>query len=227
MTVKYFRQNTNFQIAYFIAGSCHTPDAAYFALKNARHERSQAVALIPATELKLQARRIEIDRKLASQDQVEQLNGQADLIQYQVDLDNFKQMSESARAELDFIDECIQRIEPLRKYGDLHDIDAVEACQAEEWLLELQRRAENYLLTTGTIPHDHFNTMRQHPGFKHHLLPHINNLHIAIANNQVPKILADSKPRYDLPRLMGISQQYEIDYEDTEDSKMLPPQRAA
>lgn len=227
MTVKYFRQNTNFQIAYFIAGSCHTPDAAYFALKNAHHERSQAVELIPVTELKLQAKRIEIERKLSSEDEVERLNGQAELIQWQVDSDNLKQMADSARDEVAFIEECIRRVEPLRKYSDMSDIEAAEACQAEEWLLELQRRAENYLLTTGTIPHDHFNTMRQHPGFKTHLLPHINNLHIAIANNEVPKILADSVPRYDLPKLMGISQKYEIDYEATEANTQLPPQQAA
>ena len=227
MTIKYFRQNTNFQIAYFIAGSCHTPDAAYFALKNAHYERSQAVVLIPASELRLKAKRIEIERQLVSNDPVEQLKGQAELIHYEVDKANFDQLSASAKSEVDFIEECIRRIEPLRKYSHLSDIEAAEACQAEEWLLELQRRAENYLLTTGTIPHDHFNTMRQHPGFKNHLLPHINNLHIAIANGESPKILSNSVPRYDLPRLMGISQQYEIDYEDNEDSKMLPPQQAA
>jgi len=204
MTVKYFRQNTNFQIAYFIAGSCHTPDAAYFALRNAHYERSQAVALIPASELRLKAKRVEIERQLTSADEVEQLKGQAELIQYNIDKENFDLMSASAKSEVEFIDECIRRIEPLRKYGDLSDIEAAEACQAEEWLLELQRRAENYLLTTGTIPHDHFNTMRQHPNFKTHLLPHINNIHLAVANNEAPRILSNSVPRYDLPKLMGL-----------------------
>jgi hypothetical protein len=204
MTVKYFRQNTNFQIAYFIAGSCHTPDAAYFALKNAHYERSQAVAVIPASELRLKAKRIEIERQLASDDEVEQLKGQADLLQYEIDKDNFDKLTASAKSEVEFIEECIRRIQPLRKYGHLDDIEAAEACQAEEWLFELERRAENYLLTTGTIPHDHFNTMRQHPNFKTHLLPHINNIHTAIANNQAPLVLSNKTPRYDLPKLMGL-----------------------
>lgn len=206
MTVKYFRQNTNFQIAYFIAGSCHTPDAAYFALKNAHYERSQAVAQIPANDLRMQAKRLEIERKLASEDQVDQLNAKADLLQYDIDKENFDKLTSSAKSEVEFIEECLRRIEPLRKYGHLSDIEAAEACQAEEWLLELERRAENYLLTTGTIPHDHFNTMRQHPNFKTHLLPHINNIHHAIANNEAPKILNHTKPRYDLPKLMGLPQ---------------------
>lgn len=204
MTVKYFRQNTNFQIAYFIAGSCHTPDAAYFALKNAHMERSQAVKIIPATELRLKAKRIEIERQLASEDEVERIKGEADLLQWTVDCELQDQMAASARAEVEFIEECIRRIEPLRKYSAMSDIEAVEACQAEEWLLELERRAENYLITTGSIPHDHFNTMRQHPGFKTHLLPHINTIHTAIANGEAPKILTSSVPRYDLPKLMGL-----------------------
>jgi hypothetical protein len=48
-----------------------------------------------------------------------------------------------------------------------------EACQEEEWLGELKQRAENFLLTAGTIPHDHFQTMRMHPQFKAELVPHI------------------------------------------------------
>ena len=147
---------------------------------------------------------IEIERQLASDDEVEHLKGQADLMQWEIDAATFDQMSASARAELEFIEECIRRIEPLRKYSAMPDIEAVEACQAEEWLLELERRAENYLITTGSIPHDHFNTMRQHPGFKTHLLPHINNIHQAIAAGDAPKILIDRAPRYDLPKLMGL-----------------------
>ena len=212
MTIKYFRQNSNFQIAYFIAGNCHTPDAAYFALLNAKYERGQAVAQIPANNLRMQAKRIEIDRQLSSTDEVEQLKGQADLLQWEIDKANFDQMSASARSELEFIEECIRRIEPLRKYSHMSDIEAAEACQAEEWLLELQRRAENYLITAGTIPHDHFNTMRQHPNFKTHLLPHINTIHQAIENGDAPKVLSNSVPRYDLPKLMGLPQpQIDID----------------
>ncbi|MGF3990643.1 hypothetical protein ACQX7T_15570, partial [Staphylococcus aureus] len=41
----------------------------------------------------------------------------------------------------------------------------------------LMRRAENYLLSQGSIPHDHFETMRLHPEFSTVILPHVNRVH--------------------------------------------------
>jgi len=203
MTIKFNRQNTDFQIAYFIAGSCHTPDAAYFALLNLKQERQSAVDTIPATTLRLRAERIKAQRQSESQDEVEQLMGQADLIVIDRNERMTESLNASAHAELEFIDKCIAKIQPLRRYGHLSDIEAAEACQQEEWGLELQRRAENFLLTNGTIPHDHFNTMRQHPAFNTHLLPHIDRVHQAIQNGTAPQVLLASRPRFDLPAVLG------------------------
>ena len=216
MTTKYFRQNTNFQIAYFIAGACHTPDAAYFALLNAKFERESAVKSIPINEIRIQAERFRAERKLASSDAIEQLEGQADMMQVLQNEEFTKQLNESSRAELAFIEECIAKIQPLRRYSHLPDIEAAEAIQAEEWCYELERRAENYLLTTGTIPHDHFNTMRQHPAFNTHILPHIERMHTAIGNGTAPKILSDLRPRFDLPAALGFKN--EMLLEDTASS---------
>jgi hypothetical protein len=52
-------------------------------------------------------------------------------------------------------------------------LEANEATQRGEWLGELKERAENFLLTMGTIPHDHFHTMRCHPDFEQEIVPHI------------------------------------------------------
>ncbi|MEM0174124.1 MAG: hypothetical protein QXI16_06445, partial [Sulfolobaceae archaeon] len=41
----------------------------------------------------------------------------------------------------------------------------------EEWKWELLSRAENFLLSQGMIPPDHFDTMRHHPAFKTEILP--------------------------------------------------------
>jgi hypothetical protein len=67
-------------------------------------------------------------------------------------------------------------LEPFRKYAHLSILEATEASQRDEWLEELKTRAENFLVTQGTIPHDHLNTMRCHPDFKTHLVPHVSNL---------------------------------------------------
>ena len=205
MSIKYNRNNTNFQIAHFIAGSCHTADAAYFALKNLYDERSRAVESIPVAQIKFRARRKELEAKLNSAVEHERIQAQGELLELELDEKYYKPLAESALAELQYIQECMERIQPLRKYGHLPDIDAVEACQAEEWGLELKRRAENYLLTSGTIPHDHFNTMRLHPEFETQLLPHIEQIHQTL---QLPdgasKVLQLTAKNQDIPKLLGI-----------------------
>lgn len=207
MTIKYNRQNTNFQILNFIAGSCHTPDAAYFALLNLLQEREQAVDGLPVTELRFKAKEIEIKRKLASKDEVERLMGEAEALQFENDKKVHYKLAESARAELQFIQNCIARLQPYRKYSHLSDVEASEAYQAEEWGLELKRRAENFLITTGTIPHDHFNTMRLHPAFEQELMPHIENIHKALQSPEgASKLLKLAAQENTLPKLLGLAE---------------------
>ena len=45
------------------------------------------------------------------------------------------------------------------------DAEAHEAAQFDEWRLELLHRAENEMLTTGTVNPELMNTMRMHPSF--------------------------------------------------------------
>jgi len=205
MSVKFNRNNTNFQIAYFIAGNYHTPDAAYFALRNLQTERQRAVDSIPIVEIKWRAARMRLQERLQSAVEYERLEAQGELQELEIEIKNYQPLADSARAELQFITDCIAKIQPLRKYSHLSDAEAAEACQAEEWGLELQRRAENYLLTSGTIPHDHFNTMRLHPAFETQLLPHIERIHHAL---QLPdgatQVLKLTTPNKDIPRLFGI-----------------------
>jgi hypothetical protein len=210
MTVKYNRQNSNFQIAYFIAGSCNTPDAAYFALLNLKQERQRAVDSIPIALLKYKAQRLRLEQKLTHGDAADQLDAEAELMALDLDEKNYTPLSESALAELQYITECMEQIQPHRKYSHLSDIDAAEAMQAEEWGLELKRRAENYLLTSGTIPHDHFNTMRMHPQFQTLLLPHIEQVHRALAKPEgAAALIASQTPKYDLPLMLGLSPEQE------------------
>jgi hypothetical protein len=67
-------------------------------------------------------------------------------------------------------------LEPQRKYAHLSVLEAAQAAQREEWLLEFKQRTENYLLSKGTIPEDQLNAMRNHPDFKTELVPFIKDV---------------------------------------------------
>ena len=205
MTAKLYRNNTNFQIAYFIAGKCHTPDAAYVELLNLREDREMALNTAKVNEIRKQAQHLKIQAKLNSKDPIEVLEGRAE----QLELDNDellgKKLVAAAEEELAFINECIDKIQPLRKYKHLSNTEAAEASQREEWLLEFQTRAENYLLTQGTIPTDHFSAMRQHPDFEKALLPHITQAQAFLQSPEGHLKLLAQSPKFDLPKLVGLT----------------------
>jgi hypothetical protein len=206
MIVKRNRHNTNFQIAYFIAGSCFTPDAAYFALLNQRDERQAALDAAVSSGLRRQARRIEIDRASTSDDPVDQLKAQADLHDWQCDHDKMTQLEKACEEELAFIDLCIERVQPLRKFSHLPDGEAAEVCQREEFAREFQFRIENYLMTQGTIPHDQLASMRQHPDFGTQLLPHITHVTKSLsAPGGAQHLLPNLTKTFDLPAVIGYS----------------------
>lgn len=183
------RLNHDFQILYFLIGSCHTADAAYALLCNQRDDRKLAINSSKAEEFKQKARLLRANKMLNSDDAAVRLDGQAEI----AEIEAFKQTVDNnitgAVAELSFIENCIAKIQPYRKYKHLSDAEAYEACQQEEWKLELIYRAENYLLTTGTIPTDHFSTMRMHPEFNTVLLPTINDMKKLIGTSNGHNIL--------------------------------------
>lgn len=199
------RVNKNFQIVYFLAGSCHTPDGVYSLLKDLQEDREMALAQLESSELRKQAKILKAQRMIESEDPVIVLEGQADL----AEIKNNEKFSErnikAAHEELDFINKCIDKIQPHRRFKNLPDPEAHEAAQFDEWKLELIDRAENYLLTTGTIPTDHFSTMRQHPAFATEILPAINYARKLITsspdNEAVLKLL--TQDRFDIPKLIG------------------------
>lgn len=177
------RQNKDFQIAYFLAGACHTVDAAYSLLCDLKENREMALSQVKSGELRAKARRIKAERLAASTDEVEQLEGQADLIEIKETEEFSKRNVEAAIAELAFINKCIETVNPLRKYKHLPDPEAHEACQQEEWKLELINRAENYLLTQGSVPVEQFETMRLHPEFKSAILPAIQSISLLLTTD--------------------------------------------
>ena len=118
---------------------------------------------------------MEIEQALESTDPVEQLNAQADLFEWEGSEGMLEMAILGAEQELATITSIMAELEPQRKYANLPILEAAQAAQREEWLLEFRRRTENYLLSIGTIPEDHLNAMRNHPDFESNLVPYIAN----------------------------------------------------
>ena len=206
MNSKNNRRNHDFQIAYFLAGSCHTYDSAYSLLCDLKEEREMALAQLESSNLRQQAQIIKANKMINSENEDEQLEGKAII----ADINNNKKFAESninaAIKELEFINKCIEKIQPLRKYSNLPDDEAHEAIQCEEWRLELINRIENSLLATGQISIDEFSTLRKHPEFTTHILPEIDRIKDIISKGDplpvVMNILQDRK--INIPNLLEV-----------------------
>jgi hypothetical protein len=197
------RQNHDFQILHFIVGSCHTPDAMYAILHDLRDDREMALKSYEAGQLKKKIKIMKAEALIESGSMIEKLEGQAELAEIysmeELEIRNYK----AALDELAFIDKCIARVQPYRKYANLTDAEAHEAAQQEEWKLELMHRAENMLLTAGNIATDQFATMRMHPEFETAILPHIDTVkQLMIANEPAKLFLKLKENTFDLPKLL-------------------------
>lgn len=173
MQAKNGRLNSDFQIIHFLIGSCHTADAAYALLCDLRDERQLALNANKVKGIRLEAVILTAQAQIDSDNTLDQIEGRAVLTEIELEKDLHDRNVKAAECELTFIDECIARLQPYRKYNHLPDAEAHQACHQEEWLHELIFRAQNYLLTTGSIHVDHFSTMRMHPEFKSAILPAI------------------------------------------------------
>jgi len=175
MHYKTNRLNHDFQIAYFLAGACHTPDAAYALLCDLEEDRRLALNAAQVSAIKGQAARLRAEKLRDSEDSADQLDGQAQLLEMeQMDELTTKNIV-AAQKELATIMTCKAKLEPFRKFKHLPEDEAHEAAQWEEWKLELINRVENFMLAGGHIPADQIAVMRQHPEFETAILPVIEN----------------------------------------------------
>lgn len=206
MQYKTNRQNHDFQIAYFLAGSCHTPDAAYGLMSDLHEDRDNAIKSFEASKLREQAKIIRANRLIASADEAEQLEGQADLVEIEAMKATVERNLAAAIAERATIERCMAKIAPLRQYAHLPLPEANQAAQAEEWKYELIRRAEDFMLTTGSIPTDHFATMRLHPAFKTDILPAMKQIRLNMASGDMDSVLNNTLTltHFNVPDLLAI-----------------------
>jgi hypothetical protein len=189
-------RNSNFQILYFIVGSCHTFDEAYRILRQLQEEREQALGASKVSKIKEKIKILNAKRKLESGDETLRLEGEAELLEIEVSKKVVERCIKAAEQELDFINKLIDIIQPYRKYKDYPDEEAHQLCQREEWKLNLIEKARVMLLTSGTISYDHFLTMMRHPDFKTDIYPeiiriteNINNEDKLSDNNEITKLI--------------------------------------
>ena len=166
--------NSQFQYLAFLVGRCHTADEAYRILSNELENRDLAINTYQADQLARQAEEMRLrHEEETAATPWERLKATAELAKMRAAAPIGIACYEEALRERDFIQSLITKIQPHRKYAALPDHEAMQACQREEWAAELKFRAENFLLSEGRIPADHFGTMRLHPDFEADILPHV------------------------------------------------------
>lgn len=174
------RRNSDFQIAYLLAGNRHTPDAAYLMLCNLLEERELSLE-----EAEPHVKKFEDMLKNNWQNKILNKFKPKQAVAAKTFLRNYK----ATKKEIETIKKCIERVQPFRKYSHLPDDEAHEACQREEWKLEFIARAENSLLASGTIPSDQLSAMRSHPDFVSQIWPAVEKAKELIVKGDATKLL--------------------------------------
>lgn len=183
MNSKPHRTNSNFQLLHFLVGDCKTADGAWMLMYGQKIDIEVKLRHCEAQALRRDAKIAEAERIINSwfYSKAAKMNAQAEIIECTAGHSTWELNKQAALDELAFINEIMDKLEPHRKYKDLPLLEANEACQREEWLLELKARCENFLLSQGSIPADELRTMRSHPDFAAEIVPHIQQLHLGLS----------------------------------------------
>jgi hypothetical protein len=186
MNSKPHRTNSDFQLKYFLAGSCHTIDGAWTLMYGQKIDIEGKVRYAKIAELRRNAKHAAAMEILKAPNTTEaaRLNAEADIQEVENERITSEMNVKAAIDELACINKLMSELEPHRKFGHLSLLEANEACQREEWLEELKTRAENFLVCQGAIPHDQLSTMRSHPDFETILVPHIKETVLRIQTNK-------------------------------------------
>jgi len=183
------RNNSDFQLRYFMANNCHTADTAWCLMYEQRLDIFIKLEATKAKLLRRKAKKIELEKILndESASESEKLNAEADMIEWQASEGLLELAISGAEQEIATIDKIMSELMPQRKYAHLPLLEAAQAAQREEWCLEFKRRCENYLLSIGTIPEDQLNAMRNHPDFETQLVPFVKDISekIAVSENKI------------------------------------------
>lgn len=181
------RNNSDFQLRYFLAGSCFTPDGAWMLMYGQMIDREATIKACEAQRLRREAKILTAKEAIQkSTSEAERLTAMADIIEAEAHIPTWEKNLAAAKMELATIKQIMDELEPHRKYAHLPLLEANEAAQRDEWLGEFKNRVENFMFSTGTIPEDHLRAMRNHPDFQSELLPHIKDTMDKLAKAKAP-----------------------------------------
>ena len=168
------RNNSDFQLRHFIAGSCHTPDAAWNVMYEQLIDIKVKLASTRAALLRRQARAEELETALkVVSSEPARLRALADIEEFNAGEGLLELAIQGGEREIDTIQSIMDELEPQRKYAHLPLLEATEASQRDEWREEFKYRIENYVASQGMVPHDQLDAMRKHPDFETDILPHM------------------------------------------------------
>lgn len=182
-------RNSEFQIDHFLLGRAHTPDEAYRVLRELGEERADALTSgrVALRRLAARERRARIWWRRITR--AGRLEVQAELQEIHHEAEKLRVLIAAAERELAHIQRRILEVEPQRQFRHLPDHVADQACQREQWRLELQERARQHLVATGTIPAAELEAMRLHPDWVTHVLPVIRETQAAIEARRADDVL--------------------------------------
>jgi hypothetical protein len=168
------RTNTDFQIEYFVEGSARTNDGKWALLWMQRNVLQQKIDNIPAYRLTRVAQKLKLESKLRNEERDwKRMMLEAQLIELEVGNKHWELSEQAWIDELEFTKDRMVRLESGCMFRDLPYLQRTEASQREEWCQELMYKCENFIVSTGTIPHDYLDACRMHPDFALRILPHI------------------------------------------------------
>jgi hypothetical protein len=175
------RNNSDFQLRHFIAGSCYTADGAWALLYNQKLDIEMKLSHTRANLVRRKAKKMELDKRSAeTTDDIEKIKLEADWMEYNSNEGLLELAIAGAEKELRTIMSLMAELEPQREFAHLPLLEATEAAQRKEWLGEFRGRIENYLMTQGSLPQDQLEAMRKHPDFEEQIVPHIKKTMIAL-----------------------------------------------
>lgn len=205
-------RNSKFQVVYFILGKTHTADEAYRVLCELREEREIALNNVIAADLRTQAKIFAaqqiIDNRSLGYNEADVLNARADIAEVKAYQKNGQSCIDEAQREVEFLDDLIARVQPHRQYANLPDHESHQMAQREQWRYELISRAEVFVATQGTIPADHYASMRLHPDFETEIAPRITSVLEAVRSNGLLTYTEQKTPMQ--PLLLDLAKNIEL-----------------
>jgi hypothetical protein len=174
MYTAYHRSNSDFHLKYFLAGTCYTPDAAYFRLLMEQEVLVEKIEINKQThDYKFKIAQAKIDEASKTS---ERLEAEQELKELEIRETMYQKTYEAALKELETLNNLIDQLKPQCKYIDMNSDDAWNATQREEWLYEIKARIENGLISTKNISVSDLEIARRHPDFKLEIAPFVDKL---------------------------------------------------